>query len=97
MSETELNAVPGWTPEQVAKLATSWITSAEQVVAVGVTDGGVRSLAEQLDVSDDEMQRLIGQARLALSPEARTTMGQRVSTFERGLGARPTNGDEADF
>ena len=88
MAQTELSKVPGWTATHVAQMAKSWITSADQVVSVSVTPGGVASLAEQLHVSEDEARRLIGLARDALTPEARAEM---VKVFddsdERGMGA----------
>ena len=87
MAETELHRVPGWSADNIARLASSWITSAEQVVAVGVTAGGVRSLAEQMGISEKETQRLIALARTALTPEARSEMGQRFDSNDRGMGA----------
>jgi hypothetical protein len=88
MAEIELHKVPGWSAEHVSRAALSWISSAEQVVAISVTSGGVQSLAEQLAVSTDEAQRLVHLARAALSPESRTEMGQRFESNDRGMGAR---------
>jgi hypothetical protein len=94
MAETELHRVPGWSADHVARLAKSWINSAEQVVAVSVTSGGIQSLAEQLKVPEDEVRRLVGLARAALSPESRAEMGQPFDSDERGLGAlRPGKED----
>jgi hypothetical protein len=94
MPQTELHTVPGWSAERVAQLAKSWITSAEQVVAISVTTGGVQSLAQQLNVPEDEAERLIGLARAALTPEARGEMGQRFDSDDRGMGAvRPGKED----
>ena len=87
MAQTELHNVPGWSAEHVAQLAKSWINSAEQVVAVSVTSGGVASLAQQMNVSKEEAQRLINLARAALTPEARAEMGQRFDSDQRGMGA----------
>jgi hypothetical protein len=87
MAETELHRVPGWSAENVARLGNSWISSAEQVVAIGVTSGGVQSLAEQMGISEQETQRLISLARAALTPETRSEMGQRFDSNERGMGA----------
>jgi hypothetical protein len=88
MSETDLHKVPGWTADQVERLAKSWINSAEQVVAVSATNGGLASLAQQLGVSQEEARRLVDLARGALSPEVRATMGQKFDD-DRGLGAMP--------
>ena len=87
MAQIELQSVPGWSANHIAQMAKSWITSAEQVVSVSVTPGGVESLAEQLHVSEDEARRLIGLARDALTPEARAAMGQVFDSDERGMGA----------
>jgi hypothetical protein len=86
MAQTELHTVPGWSANHVAQLAKSWINSAEQVVAVSATSGGVQSLAQQLNLSEEEAQRLIALARAALSPEARAEMGQRFDSDDRGMG-----------
>jgi hypothetical protein len=86
MADTPLHAVPGWTPESVERLAKAWITSAEQVVALGSTPGGLGSLAEQLGVSEDEARRLVEAARDALHPTVRAEMEEPVDTSEYGLG-----------
>ena len=88
MVETDLHTVPGWSPEHVERLGNSWITSAEQVVAICATTGGLKSLAQQLNVSEAEAGRLVESARGALSPEQRHAMDQPFDSDERGLGAR---------
>lgn len=94
MAETELHKVPGWSADHVARLAKSWINSADQVVAISATSGGVQSLAQQLNVSEEEAARLVGLARAALTPEIRTEMGQRFDSDDRGMGAvRPGKED----
>jgi hypothetical protein len=87
MAQTELHDVPGWSADHVARLAKSWINSAEQVVAVSVTSGGIASLAQQMNVTREEVQRLVDLARAALTPEARAEMGQRFDSDQRGMGA----------
>ncbi len=86
MAETELQTVPGWPPELVARLAAVWINTADQVVAVSATPGGLQSLAQQLQVPEDEARQLVKLANAALSPPARAAMAQPVTT-DRGLGA----------
>ena len=86
MAETPLRDVPGWKAEYVERLAQAWITSAEQVVAVSSTPGGLRSLAEQLGVSEDEANRLVEAARDALQPAVRAEMETPVDVSEFGLG-----------
>lgn len=88
MTQTELHNVPGWSAEHVERLAKSWINSAEQVVAISVTSGGIASLAQQLNVPEDETRRLIDLARAALAPAARAEMEQRYDSDDRGMGAK---------
>lgn len=87
MAEIELSKVPSWPTQYVGKLASSWINTAEQVVAISATSGGIRSLAEQLTISEDEMRKLVSHARAALSPEVRAAMDQPFDSDERGMGA----------
>jgi hypothetical protein len=87
MAETDLSKVPGWSADHVARLAKSWISSAEQVLAVSVTSGGIQSLAQQLNVSEAEATRLIDLARSALTPTVRAEMSQPFDSDERGMGA----------
>jgi hypothetical protein len=96
MAETELHKVPGWSADHVARLAKSWINSAEQVVAVSATNGGLQSLAQQLGVSEEETRRLVDLARAALSPEVRATMGQKFDSDDRGMGARPPGKEDGN-
>ncbi len=94
MSDTPLKDVPGWTDEHIEQVAKAWITSAEQVVALSATTGGIRSLAEQLAVSEDEVQRLVEAARAQLSPATRAEMEQPADTSTYGLGVlRPRDED----
>lgn len=86
MAEIDLRNVPGWTAEHVARLAKSWISTADQVVAVSVTSGGLQSLADQLGVTAEVAQQLVHLARAALSPEARMEMGKRFDSDDRGMG-----------
>lgn len=89
MADIPLEKVPNWSREQVARLQDLWITTAEQVVALGATRGGTHSLAEHLAVSDEEMQHLIAAARATLAPKVQTAMEKPGDTSEYGLGALP--------
>ena len=86
MAETPLEKVPGWSRDQVSRMKDSWITSAEQVVALGATSSGFRSLREQLGASHEEAKELVDAARAQLSPEALAEMEQVVDTSDYGLG-----------
>src|SRR4051812_27829098 len=86
---TPLSAVDGWSEAHANKLAQHWITTAEQVVGMGATAEGVRTLAEQLGVPSTEMQRLLERARQALPPAVAAELGNEVDTSQYGLGALP--------
>jgi hypothetical protein len=89
MAETPLENVPGWTEIFAARMKEAWVTTAEQVVALGATSDGLRSLAEQLQVSEVKARQLIEAARAELSPEVRMEMESPVDTSGRGLGVLP--------
>jgi hypothetical protein len=86
MADTPLRDVPGWTDEYVERAEQAWITTAEQVVALDATPGGLRSLAEQLGVSEDEARPIVEAARNALQSAVRAEMEEPVDTSEYGLG-----------
>ena len=84
-----LTAVPGWRKAYVDKLAESWITNAEQVVGMAATPDGIKALAKQLDVTLEEMHRLIASARASLPPSVARELEIEVDTSQYGLGALP--------
>jgi hypothetical protein len=86
---TPLTGVPGWRKAYIDKLAESWITNAEQVVGMAVTPDGIQALAQQLDVSVEEMRRLIDSARASLPPSVARELEMEVDTSQYGLGALP--------
>jgi hypothetical protein len=90
MAGTPLESVAGWSEDQVARMKESWITTAEQVVALSATPRGVSSRAEQLNTSEDEAQSLVEAARAGLPPATRAEMEEVVDTSEYGLGALPS-------
>ena len=69
-----------------------WITTAEQVVALGATEKGLQSLSEQLQVGIEEARQLYLAARDRLSPEVRQELDRPVDTRDFGRGARPPPG-----
>ncbi|WP_157080514.1 hypothetical protein [Methylobacterium variabile] len=86
MADLPLSAVPGWSPDQVARMGRAWVTTAEQVVAVSATDGGLHSVAEQLGIPDAEAQRLVAAAHAALPSATAREMAQPADTSQYGLG-----------
>jgi hypothetical protein len=86
-SQTPLEKVREWPEELVRQLKRNWITTAEQVVAVSATPGGISSLAEQLDLPKAEVERLVSAARTALPPHVVSQLEAPVDASHYGLGA----------
>src|SRR5436189_1418875 len=86
---TPLSSVSGWSGAHAQKLAGHWVTTAEQVVGLGVTPQGVRSLADLLGTSEPEARRLLDRARAALPPAVAAELSKPVDTRPYGLGALP--------
>jgi hypothetical protein len=78
---TPLDSIQGWTPEKISRMKDVWITTAEQVVALGATEKGLQSLSEQLKVDIEEARRLYSAA-----------LDRPADTREFGRGARPPPG-----
>jgi hypothetical protein len=86
--ETSLEHVTGISREVVSALSARWITSVEQLVAIGNSDAGVRSLASELGTSEDDVRSLLDAARRALDPATVARLERPVDTSRRPLGAR---------
>lgn len=89
---TPLDSIQGWTPEKVSRMKDVWITTAEQVVALGATEKGLQSLSQQLRLDIEDARQLYLAARDRLSPEARRELDQPADTQDFGRGARPPPG-----
>ncbi len=96
MADTPLENVPEWSEEQVARMRSKGIVSAPEVVTISATQGGLEALAEELEVSVDDANRLVESARQALTPAERETMEEVVDTSEFGLGAIPPQPEPKD-
>lgn len=94
ISHTPLAGVTGWSSEQVQRLAEVWITTAEQVVALAATPGGVTSLAQQLGTAEHTVDDLLERARAAVPPERRAELDTPVDPSEFGTGALPPRPEE---
>jgi hypothetical protein len=88
ISDTPLTSMDGWTDDLVAKLAASWITTAEQLVAIANTASGLDSIAEQLQVDRATAQRLWA-ARARLPEATRRALEEPVGEADLGLGVLP--------
>lgn len=94
ISETPLAGVTGWSAAQVERLAEVWITTAEQVVALAATPGGVTSLAEQLGLGERAVSELVEHAEAAVPPESRAELVTPADPREFGTGALPPHPEE---
>jgi hypothetical protein len=84
-----LTEVPGWSPAHAEALAKNWITTAEQVVGMAATPGGVEALAQEVGVPEETMRALDDLARSALAPSVARGLAKPVDASEYGLGALP--------
>lgn len=95
MAGIPLEEVPGWSHRHIARLEEKGIRTAQQVVAIGATPRGIRSLAEELDLPEAEVRSLVESARTRITPQERSEMEVAVDPDELGLGAiRPPENDE---
>jgi hypothetical protein len=94
ISETPLSGVPGWSDDHVEQLRKAWITSAEQVVALAATPGGLTALAQQLGTTEPEAERLLDAARSGLSERDLLELETPVDTREYGTGALPPHPED---
>jgi hypothetical protein len=94
ISETPLDLVDGWTADYVSKMNEVWITTAEQVVALGATDGGVRAISEQLRIESDAARKLLDAARASVPVAARDELEHPADTSDFGLGVLPPRTDD---
>jgi predicted RecB family nuclease len=94
MDETALSAVEGWNADHLARLEDVGITTAEQVVAVSATAGGLRSIAAQLEVSIEDARHLVNVARASLPDEVLSELEQPADTSGYGLGVLPPEGED---
>jgi len=89
MADTPLETVKGWSPDHVARMKEAWVTTAEQVVALGATKNGMDSLSQHLRLSVEEVRRLVELAMSQLSPRTGAEMEHPSDTSDYGLGALP--------
>lgn len=85
--ETRLRGLPGVPDDVIRKLEQRWITSADQLVALGATQANLKALAAELGVSDDEAALIVSAARRALDPAKADALQRPVDTSKYPLGA----------
>ena len=85
-----LEAVDGFEPQYVDKLAASWVTTADQLVAIAATPNGLADLASSLEISATKMAELVDLARTALPASTVSRLERPLNTSSFSLGARLT-------
>jgi hypothetical protein len=88
----ELKRLGIWPAEALERLASQWITSPEQVVAIAATEGGVAALANQAGLSIQSAEALVRATKEALPTEVRERFERPADTSQFGLGARSPSG-----
>jgi hypothetical protein len=78
-----------WPADAVERLRGSWITTAEQLVGIAATSGGLSALVEQTELTEDQLRQLLELTRKRLSPDVRRRLSSPVDTSQFGLGALP--------
>lgn len=92
MADTPLKNIPNWSPDHVSKMKEVWVNTAEQVVALSATEGGITSIAEQLNTSEEEARELVESAGAVIPADTLKELKRSSETKEYGLGAlRPEN------
>jgi hypothetical protein len=86
---TSLDKVLGLSPELIQKLSSAWINTVEQFVAIGLTQGGLESIARQLEIDEGAARSLFVAARSILSPDAIDRLESNTEINRFGIGAMP--------
>jgi hypothetical protein len=87
MEEVPIEDVPGWSAGQIARAKRAWLTTAQQIVAVSNAPGGMRSLAGQLNIDEEDLAPLVEAARKSFSSEKAAAIDNSPDSEEFGLGA----------
>ena len=86
--ETPLARVPGVPDEVVRKLKGRWITSADQLVALGASATNIKALATELGITETETRQIVSAARAVLDPATSAALERPVDTRRYPLGAQ---------
>lgn len=86
--ETPLANVSAIPPDVVKQLAARWITSAEQLVALGGSEERVKALSQQLGLTHPETTRVLDAAATALDPATAESLRRPVDINRYRTGAR---------
>jgi hypothetical protein len=91
VNNMDLSRLGIWPSEALKRLSGSWITTAEQVVAIAATDGGMSALAKQTGLSPEVLEQFVDRTRQALPSSVRDNVSRPADTSQFGTGAtRPS-------
>jgi len=92
---TELSALGFWPADAVQRLHASWITTAEQVVAISATADGISALAQQTSLQENVLRALIERTAQRLPERIRRSLSKPADISQFGRGAvRPSDTDK---
>jgi hypothetical protein len=85
--DTELARLDFWPRDALERLSASWITTAEQLVAIAATSDGMSALAQQTGLPVSRLEQLVNRTRLALPASLREQLSKPADTSQFGTGA----------
>lgn len=93
-ADVKLNELGLWPDDALEKLRGAWITTADQLIAMAKTSGGVTALSEQTGVERGEVSRLVGLTEAYRRDQGGLGMAGPADTSDYGLGALRPDTDE---
>lgn len=88
MSEdVDLTSLGIWSQDALQRLEAIWVKSAQQIVAIGATTGGVPAIAQQTGLTEAEVRELVKRTRDALPVELARQLARPADTSQFGQGA----------
>lgn len=86
-NELALETIGVWPARAVENLRQSWITTADQLIALAATEEGVATIARASGLDPSQVRALLNQTRGLLTPERLGELETPVDTSDYGLGA----------
>lgn len=86
-AEVELGSIGVWPADALARLRDAWITTADQLIGLAATDGGVAALEQATGLDRQRIRQLVSETRRALPPDRASQLERPVDTSSFGLGA----------
>lgn len=85
--EIELAGLGFWPNDALDRLRASWITTAEQILAIAATTDGLVALTRQTGLGSGELVKLVEHTRQMVAPELRERLSKPADTSKFGTGA----------